>query len=110
VKDRAESQLHTCRRQNEPFPFRATALFVTGVVALGVGPRCALFAVGVDGQPDDVILDMGGHRPGGPTDDVIANVVAFVLGTVGVVCILMSWRDFRDAVFDGAQSVGKDGR
>ena len=82
-----------------PFPVRAVALFVTVLVALGLALVCALFAIGVDGHPDDVLLIVGGHQLGGPTDDMIANILAFVFGTAGVACVLKGWRSVREAVF-----------
>jgi hypothetical protein len=78
-------------------------LLITGLVALGVALVRVLFAVGIEGRPDDVIFDIEGL--GGPTDDAIASILTFVLGTAGVVCVLKSWRDVRDAAFGGARGV-----
>jgi hypothetical protein len=56
----------------------------------------ALFAVGIDGQPDDVILNFGGHQVGGTTDTRIALLAALVFGTGGVACVLKSWSELRE--------------
>jgi hypothetical protein len=70
-------------------------LLLSGVAALGIGLVSALFALGIDGRPDDVILAFGGHQVGGTTDTLIAVLAALVFGSGGVACVLKSWRNLR---------------
>jgi hypothetical protein len=75
-------------------PNRASSfVFGLGLGALGVAFVAALYSVGIDGKPDDVILDFGGHVIGGPTEVLIARAIAFVAGTAGVVCVLRTWNE-----------------
>lgn len=68
-------------------------LLLSGLAASGIAIVSALFAVGIDGRPDDVILTFGDHYVGGTTDTLIALLAALVFGTGGVACVLKSWRD-----------------
>jgi hypothetical protein len=68
-------------------------LLLSGVAALGIAVVSALFAVGIDGRPDDVILAFGGRQVGGTTDTLIALLSALLFGAGGVACVLKSWRD-----------------
>ena len=66
---------------------------MSGVAASGIAVVSALFAVGIDGRPDDVILTFGSYQAGGTRDTLIALVAALLFGTGGVACVLKSWRD-----------------
>ena len=79
-------------REGLPFPAQVLVL-AGGVAAVGLALAPALFAVGLDGRPDDVILYFGDHRVGGTTDTLVAALVAFVFGTGGVACILKSCKE-----------------
>ena len=68
-------------------------LLVSGLSALGIALVSALFAVGIDGRPDDVSIEFGGRTEGGTMGTLIAVAVAVVLGVGGVVCVLRSWRE-----------------
>ena len=61
--------------------------------ALGLAFVAALYSVGIDGKPDDVIFGFEGHVIGGPTKVFMARAIAFVAGTAGVVCVLRTWKD-----------------
>ena len=52
------------KRDGLPFPVLLLSL-VGGLALLGLALASALFPVGIDGRPDDVILDFGGPREGG---------------------------------------------
>jgi len=52
------------KRDGLPVP-ALLLLLLAGLSASGIALASALFAVGIDGRPDDVILEFGGHGAGG---------------------------------------------
>ena len=99
VARRAASRGRIYQRMPKPDGLPVPALrllLLAGLSALGIALASALFAVGIDGRPDDVIIEFGGHRAGGPTDTLIAVLLALVVGTVGVVCVLRYWRELTE--------------
>jgi hypothetical protein len=77
---------------------RTTAfVFGLGVGALGIALVAALYSIGIDGNPDHIIVQFGEHVVGGPTQAFVARVIAFAAGAAGVVCVLRTWKDVRRA-------------
>jgi hypothetical protein len=68
-------------------------VFGLGLGALGVAFVAALYSVGIDGKPVDVIFDFGGYGIGGPTEVFTARAIALVAGTVGIFCVRRTWKD-----------------
>jgi hypothetical protein len=68
---------------------------VGGIAAVTIALVSALFALGIDGRPDDVTLTMGDPYLGAPLDTTIALALAIAIGTVGVFCLLRFWADVR---------------
>ena len=63
-----------------------------GIIAVCGAFVAALFAVGIGGPPDDVILEFNGRVVGGQTDWLVAGLLATVVGTAGIFCFLRGWR------------------
>ena len=63
-----------------------------GFVAVCGAFVAALFAVGIGGPPDDVILEFNGRVMGGQTDRLVVGLLATVVGTAGIFCFLRGWR------------------
>lgn len=59
-----------------------------GLGALSIALVAALYAIGVDGQPDDVVLILNGHNVGGRSGRMAAGIIAVALGALGVFCVL----------------------
>jgi hypothetical protein len=63
-----------------------TLMFAATATAIGV--VAALIGVGIDGRPDDVVLEIAGHHMGGSLDRQIAIGIAVVGGTIGVIAAM----------------------
>ena len=77
-----------------PFPWPALLLaLLGGFPALTIGVIWAMSALGVDGEPNDVIFEVTGNQNPGMTETIVAVSVAVVLGALGVFALLKFWRD-----------------
>lgn len=80
------------RRDEFPWPSLLIAV-LAGFPALALGLAAALFAHGIDGGPDDVIIEFNGHHVGGTMDTTIALSTALLFGAAGVFLLVRVWSD-----------------
>jgi hypothetical protein len=81
--------------QRDGFPMSTLVLAGVGLPALIIAIVFVLYALGIDGQPDDVVFEFSGYRALGPMDTVVRLFVSTVLGSAGVFCLVKFWRDLR---------------